>query len=105
MASGLFQQVTKKNFMKWHSEGKFELVAAANITEDKLEKFMQQIPPEECTTKPATRLELGKNDTCYIWSNGKWEYFVVVNDMQGSDYLKGIYEDTGNRSTVVYIKR
>ena len=101
----MYSKVSKKQFLEWHKAGEFELVVAASVTKEKLERFLEGVPPEECTTMPATRLELGKNDTCYIWSNGKWEYFVVVNDMQGSDYLKGIYEDTGNRSTVVYIKR
>ena len=102
MNSGMFEQVTKKNFKQWHSEGKFELVAAANITEDKLEKFMQQIPPEDCDVIPVSRLEMGKHEKCYIWSNGMWEYFVVISDMQGSEYTRGIYEDTGKRSTIIY---
>ena len=98
----MYHKVSKKQFLEWHKGGKFELVAAANITEDKLEKFMQQIPPEDCDVMPVSRLEMGKHERCYIWSNGKWEYFVVISDMQGSDYLKGIYEDTGKRSTIIY---
>lgn len=101
----MFQEVTKKNFRKWHSDGSLALVAAANITESHLLKFMEEIPPEDCETIEVTRLEMGKHEKCFIWSNGKWEYFVVISDMQGSDYLKGIYEDTGKRSTVVYIKK
>ena len=98
----MFSKVTKKNFMKWHSEGKFELVAAANITESHLLKFMEEVPPEKCDVVPVSRLDIGKHEKCYIWSNGKWEYFVVISDMQGSDYLKGIYDDTGKRSTIIY---
>ena len=99
---GLFSEVTKVKFKRWHSEGKFELVVAGSVTESHLEKFLDTVPPEECEATEVSRLDIGKHEKCYIWSNGSWEYFVVVSDMQGSDYLKGIYEDTGKRSTIVY---
>lgn len=98
----MYQEVTKRVFKEWHSSGKFELVAAASIAKDKLERFLEGVPPKECTAIEVTRLEMGKHEKCYIWSNGKWEYFLVISDMQGSEYTRGIYEDTGNRSTIIY---
>ena len=73
----MFSEVTKKNFKQWHSDGKFELVAALPIEQSKLEKFLDTMPPEECEVVPTSRLDMTADEKCYIWSNGKWEYFVV----------------------------
>ena len=80
MNSGIFQQVSKKNFKQWHSDGKFELVAALPIEKSKLEQFLETMPPEECDVMPTSRLDMTSDEKCYIWSNGKWEYFVVMGD-------------------------
>lgn len=76
----MFSKVTKKNFMQWHSDGKFELVAALPVEKSILEKFLETTPPEDCDVIPTSRLEMTSDEKCYIWSNGKWEYFVVLGE-------------------------
>lgn len=88
----MFSKVTKKNFMQWHSEGKFELVAALPVEKSILEKFLETMPPEDCDVIPTSRLEMTSDEKCYIWSNGKWEYFVVLGDTPMN----------GKQTTIVY---
>ena len=76
----MFSKVTKKDFMRWYSEGKFELVVAMSVEKIVLEEFLETTPPEKCVAIPTSRLDMTSDEKCYIWGNGKWRYFVVLGD-------------------------
>ena len=99
--------ITKKNFTKWHSEGALLLLDAGTAKlESVLDKLDDYTIDRKTQGRPVSRASVeGTNIKLYITSNGADEFILAVDDMQGSEYLRSIYENTGRQSVTVYVMK
>ena len=99
--------ITKKNFTKWHAEGALLLLDAGTAKlESVLDKLDDYTIDRKSQGRPVTRSSVDvKNTKLYMTSNGVEEFILAVDDMQGSDYSRSIYESTGKQFVTVYVMK
>lgn len=97
--------IAKKDFTKWHADGAMLLLDAGMAKlESVLDKLADHTIDRKAQGRPLSRASVdGKNIKLYITSNGVDEFILAVDDMQGSEYSRRIYENTGNQSVTVYV--
>ena len=97
--------ITKKNFTKWHNGGGLLLLDAGTAKIDTLiDKLADHTIDRKAQGRPTTRASVdGQNTKLYITSNGVEAFILAVDDMQGSDYSRRLYENTGKQSITVYV--
>ena len=99
--------ITKKNFTKWHAEGELLLLdAGIGKLESILDKLADYTIDRKAQGRATSRASIdGKNTKLYITSNGVDEFILAVDDMQGSNYSRNLYKDTGEQSVTVYVMK
>ena len=99
--------ITKKNFTKWHAAGALLLLdAGTSKLESVLDQLADYTTDRKAQGRAASRASVDvKNTKIYITSNGVDEFIIAVDDMQGSDYSRSVYENTGRQFVTVYVMK